>query len=55
MVHTELGQNEIEISRICIGGVSFGQVSPDFHQWVTDHPCAAYFQTGRKEATQEAL
>lgn len=48
MVYTELGQNEIEISRICIGGVSFGQVSPDFHQWVTD-------QLGTQAVIKEAL
>lgn len=31
---TTLGQTDIEIPRLCIGGMSFGQTFPDFHQWV---------------------
>lgn len=38
MEYTKLGQTDIEISRICIGGMSFGKVFPDFHQWVIDQP-----------------
>lgn len=34
MKYTNLGQTDIKISRICIGGMSFGKVFPDFHQWV---------------------
>ncbi len=38
MEYTNLGQTGIRISRICIGGMSFGKVFPDFHQWVIDQP-----------------
>ncbi|GAA1394139.1 aldo/keto reductase [Luteococcus peritonei] len=31
-----LGQTDITIPRLCIGGMSFGKVFPDFHQWVID-------------------
>lgn len=36
MEHTTLGQTGIRIPRLCIGGMSFGKVFPDFHQWVID-------------------
>ena len=38
MQYTTLGQTDIRISRICIGGMSFGKVFEDFHQWVIDQP-----------------
>lgn len=29
----KLGHSGIEVSRICLGGMSFGEPSPKFHQW----------------------
>ena len=34
MHYTTLGHSGIQISPVCIGGMSFGKVFPDFHQWV---------------------
>lgn len=34
MEYTTLGTTDITIPRLCIGGMSFGKVFPDFHQWV---------------------
>ena len=31
MEHTRLGTTDITIPRLCIGGMSFGKVFPDFH------------------------
>lgn len=36
MEYTTLGQTDITIPRLCLGGMSFGKVFPDFHQWVID-------------------
>ncbi|MBQ9470828.1 MAG: aldo/keto reductase [Bacteroidales bacterium] len=33
MKHTTLGSTGIEVSRICVGCMSFGQPSDDFHLW----------------------
>ena len=33
MQYTTLGRSGIEISKVCLGGMSFGEASPDFHQW----------------------
>ena len=33
MKYAKLGHSGIEVSRICLGGMSFGEASPDFHQW----------------------
>lgn len=33
MQYTTLGHSGIKISKLCIGGMSFGKASPDFHQW----------------------
>ena len=33
MKYTTLGHSGITISQICLGGMSFGEPSPDFHQW----------------------
>lgn len=30
---TTLGHSGIEISKLCLGGMSFGEASPNFHQW----------------------
>ncbi|MDU0347699.1 aldo/keto reductase [Actinomyces sp. MRS3W] len=38
MEYTTLGTTDITIPRLCIGGMSFGKVFPDFHQWVIDQP-----------------
>lgn len=34
MEHTTLGQTDITIPRLCLGGMSFGKPFPDSHQWV---------------------
>lgn len=34
MEYARLGHSGIEVSRVCVGGMSFGKVFPDFHQWV---------------------
>ncbi|MGN0083987.1 MAG: aldo/keto reductase [Atopobiaceae bacterium] len=52
MEYTKLGQTDIEISRICIGGMSFGKVFPDFHQWVIDQPAT---QAVIKEALDNGI
>lgn len=44
MQYTTLGQTDITIPRLCIGGMSFGEHFPDYHQWTIDQP-----------ATQEVL
>jgi aryl-alcohol dehydrogenase-like predicted oxidoreductase len=36
--YANLGKTNIKVSRVCIGGMSFGKVFPDFHQWVIDLP-----------------
>lgn len=36
MKYTTLGDSGITIPRLCIGGMSFGKVFPDFHQWVAN-------------------
>ena len=33
MQYTTLGHSGIKISKLCLGGMSFGRPSPDFHQW----------------------
>lgn len=33
MEYTTLGHSGIKIPRFCLGGMSFGEASPDFHQW----------------------
>lgn len=33
MEYTKLGWSDIEVSRLCLGGMSFGEASPDFHRW----------------------
>ncbi|WP_159626035.1 aldo/keto reductase [Actinomyces sp. zg296] len=38
MKYTELGTTGIRIPRLCLGGMSFGEPYPDFHQWVVDQP-----------------
>lgn len=33
MEYAKLGRSGIEVSRICLGGMSFGEPTPKFHQW----------------------
>ncbi|MFA6829324.1 MAG: aldo/keto reductase [Bacilli bacterium] len=33
MKYVNLGKTEISVSRLCVGGMSFGEPSPDFHLW----------------------
>lgn len=32
MQYTTLGHSGIKVSKLCLGGMSFGEPSPDFHQ-----------------------
>lgn len=32
MQYTTLGHSGIKVSKLCLGGMSFGEASPDFHQ-----------------------
>lgn len=34
MDYVKLGNTGMDVSRICLGCMSFGKVQPDFHQWV---------------------
>ena len=36
MEYTTLGHSGIKISKLCLGGMSFGEASPKFHQWTID-------------------
>lgn len=36
MKYVKLGETDIEVSRICVGGMSFGKASAKFHQWTLD-------------------
>ncbi|MFC0323919.1 aldo/keto reductase [Gallibacterium melopsittaci] len=36
MKYTRLGNTEIEVSRICVGCMSYGKPSEDFHLWTLD-------------------
>ncbi len=36
MQYTKLGNTEIEVSRICVGCMSYGKPSEDFHLWTLD-------------------
>ena len=38
MQYTNLGNTDIQISKLCIGCMGFGRVFPDFHAWVVDQP-----------------
>lgn len=34
MEYVKLGNTGMDVSRICLGCMSFGEIQPDFHQWV---------------------
>lgn len=36
MEYTKLGNSDLEVSRLCVGCMSFGKASEDFHQWTLD-------------------
>ena len=36
MKYAPLGWSGIKVSKVCLGGMSFGKTSPDFHQWTID-------------------
>ena len=48
MQYTTLGHSGIKISKLCLGGMSFGEASPDFHQWTID-------QSGTQAVIKRAL
>lgn len=33
MEYAKLGHSGIEVSKVCLGGMSFGKPDPSFHQW----------------------
>ncbi len=33
MKYTKLGNSDLNVSKICVGGMSFGKPSADFHEW----------------------
>lgn len=37
MKYIKLGSTGIEVSQICVGGMSFGEASEKFHQWTLDY------------------
>ena len=37
MKYAPLGWSGIKVSKVCLGGMSFGKTSPDFHQWTIDY------------------
>ena len=39
MQYTELGNTGILVSKICVGGMSFGKATEDFHLWTLDQEC----------------
>ena len=36
MEYAKLGNSGIEVSRLCVGCMSFGKPSADFHEWTLD-------------------
>ncbi|MDE6565753.1 MAG: aldo/keto reductase [Clostridia bacterium] len=36
MKYIKLGNSDLTVSRICVGGMSFGKASSDFHEWTLD-------------------
>ena len=36
MKYAKLGNTDIEVSRLCVGCMSFGKPSADFHEWTLD-------------------
>lgn len=48
MQYAKLGHSNIEVSRICLGGMSFGKPSEDFHLWTLD-------EENTKAVVKEAL
>lgn len=48
MEYTKLGWSGINVSRLCLGGMSFGKVVKGFHQWVLD-------EDGTRAVVAEAL
>lgn len=51
MEYATLGWSGIKVSKVCLGGMSFGEASPDFHQWTlgpedTEHVIGHAFEQG---------
>ena len=36
MQYIKLGSSNLNVSRICVGGMSFGKPSSDFHEWTLE-------------------
>ncbi len=36
MEYIKLGSSDLNVSRICVGGMSFGKPSADFHEWTLE-------------------
>ena len=48
MKYGVLGESGIKVSKVCMGGMGFGKVFPDFHAWVID-------QTSTQEVIKRAI
>ena len=48
MQYAPLGRSGINVSKVCLGGMSFGKASPDFHQWTID-------QQGTEQVIRHAI
>lgn len=38
MERRQLGRSDVMVPPLCLGGMSFGEVLPDSHQWTVDQP-----------------
>lgn len=38
MEYTKLGNTDIRVSRICVGCMSYGKPTEDFHLWTLEQP-----------------
>ncbi len=48
MKYIKLGNSDLNVSRICVGGMSFGKPSADFHEWTLE-------QTETEQTVKHAL